>query len=215
MRSKTSFALIACLVTFTARAIWSRWRRTRTDDPDDPDNWIGLDYVHDRIMSQVDRQEARWKDVDDRLRFLLGVVGIIVAAGVGFMRSGIPTFSGAVASTDPFPGTMPSAVGTLVVIAICGYVLSGAMAAWAYRPQQFDRPPEPEEMRAEYVTTDPREAKIELIDTLLLTYSANESKILRKFAWFGWAYRVAAISTLLMALALVSQIALQTRPWGS
>jgi hypothetical protein len=213
--SRIGLVLAAFLVGRAIRAAHVRWWRSRNDDPDNPTNWIGLDYVHDRIMAQVDRQEARWKEVDDRLRFLLGVVGIVVATGVGFMRVGAPTVSGAAASSDLFAGMMPSAVGTFVVIAIVGYVLAGAMAAWAYRPQQFDRPPEPEEMRAEYVTTDPREAKIELIDTILLTYAANESKILRKFAWFGWAYRVAAISTLVMALALVSQIALQTRPWGS
>lgn len=91
---------------------------------------------------------------------------------------------------------------------------AGIMAAWAYRPQQFDRPPQPDEMRAAYVTSDPREAKMELIDTILLAYAANESKILKKFVWFGWAYQVAAISTLFMALALMIQIALQTRPWG-
>lgn len=44
----------------------------RSDDPDNPDNWLGLEYVHDRILAQLDRQEARWKEADDRLRFLLG-----------------------------------------------------------------------------------------------------------------------------------------------
>src|SRR4051812_36879627 len=82
------------------RRLLARWFTSHTSDessarpdspfdPDDPENWIGLDYVHDRVMSQLDRQEARWKEVDDRLRFLLGVIGVIFAAGGGFMKNGL------------------------------------------------------------------------------------------------------------------------------
>jgi len=183
-------------------------------DPNDPKNWTGLDYVHDRVMAQLDRQEARWKDVDDRLRFLLGVIGVIFAAGGGFMKSGLLVRE----EVSPDSATaavalMPSWIGTAVIFSIGFYVLAGVMAAWAYRPQNFDRPPNPTELRASYVTENEKIAKIELIDMILLAYDLNEPRIRAKFSWFARAYLMAGIATLLMVAALTGQIALQTRPW--
>jgi hypothetical protein len=186
-----------------------RQRISRPFDPEDPNNWTGLDYVHERVLAQLDRQEARWKDVDDRLRFLLGVIGIIFAAGGGFMRNGL-----LVRDDSANTGLMPSWIGTAVIVAIVLYLIAGAMAAWAYRPQKFDRPPRPVEMRAEYVTADPRDAKIELIDMILLAYDLNEPRIDSKFTWFGRAYKMAGLATAMMVVAVIGQIALQTRAWG-
>jgi hypothetical protein len=133
---------------------------------------------------------------------------VIFAAGGGFMRNGLLT------RDDPAAfALMPSWLGTTVILSIAGYLLAGAMAAWAYRPQKFDRPPNPTEMRASYVTADPKIAKIELIDMILLAYDLNEPRIAAKFNWFARAYAVAGIATFLMVIALVGQIALQTRPW--
>jgi hypothetical protein len=87
------------------------------------------------------------------------------------------------------------------------------MAAWAYRPQKFDRPPNPTELGASYVTADPKVAKIELIDMILLAYDLNEPRIAAKFRWFARAYAVAGLATFSMVVALVGQIALQTRAW--
>ena len=206
--------LLRAVLWFTAGWLFNlayeylRPRISSEFDPNDPENWTGLDYVHDRIMAQLDRQEARWKEVDDRLRFLLGVIGIIFAAGGGFMKNGL-----LVKDTSSMDAFMPSWIGTTVILSISSYVLAGAMAAWAYRPQKFDRPPKPVEMRADYVTDDPRNAKIELIDMILLAYDVNEARIDAKFSWFARAYAAAGIATFLMVVALIGQIALQTRPW--
>jgi len=116
-------------------------RKSPGFDPDDPDNWTGLDYVHERVLDQLGRQEVRWKEVDDRLRFLLGVIGIVVAAGVGFMRSSVPAVGLSAAAVDPLAVFMPSWLGSAVIVAIILYLIAGAMAGWAYRPQKFDRPP--------------------------------------------------------------------------
>src|SRR5690242_21335756 len=84
-------SLIGIAVAELVRRLSRRRRSESAFDPDDPENWIGLNYVHERIMAQLDRQEARWKEIDDRLRFLLGVIGIVFAAGGGFMRNSLPT----------------------------------------------------------------------------------------------------------------------------
>ena len=68
-------------------------------------------------------------------------------------------------------------------------------------------------MRADYLTVDPAEAKRELIDTVLLAYDKNERTIEVKFQAFWTAFVLATIATGAIGVALIGQIALQTKPW--
>jgi len=52
-----------------------------------PDNWYGLDYVHDRIIAQLQEQSRLWEEADGRLRLILGVIGVVFAwiLGLGIL----------------------------------------------------------------------------------------------------------------------------------
>ena len=108
---------------------------------------------------------------------------------------------------------MPSWIGTAVIGGVALYLVAALVAIWGYRPQNFDRPPKPIEMRADYLTVAPAEAKRELIDTVLLAYDKNERTIARKFRAFRTAFVLATIATGAIGVALIGQIALQTKPW--
>ena len=55
------------------------------DDPEDPANWLSLDYVHDPVLDQLDAQNARWESADQRLRLILGLIGVVFAITSSFV----------------------------------------------------------------------------------------------------------------------------------
>ena len=182
-------------------------------DPNDPDNWIGLDYVQERVLAELDAQERRWQEVDSRLRMVLGVIGIVFAVARAFVRGGLP---GIVLGSGSTPSTfipLPFLVGATVDAAVLFYLAAGAMAAWAYQWRSLNRPLGPWTLRT-YTTTDPREAKRDLIDTMVLMYYQNEQIISAKLRWFGRAFLLTIVATAALGAALLMQVAIQTQAWG-
>jgi len=65
------------------------------------------------------------------------------------------------------------------------------------------------------MTVDPREAKRDLVDTMVLTYDQNEQIISAKRRWFARAFVVTVCATALLGAALLMQVTIQTQAWGS
>lgn len=169
-------------------------------DPDDPENWLSLDYVHEQIQEQLKAQSALWDEVDARLRLILGVIGIVFAASATFQRQ--VTVGGTV--------QIPFWIGLLVGMAVALYLVAGAVVAIAYWPQKFNRPPDPIDLRNRWLTTDPREVKLIVIDSILDAYNDNEDVIERKSRAFKVSFAMTAGATAMMGLALIAQVSCQT-----
>jgi hypothetical protein len=60
-------------------AVGSQSLAVPNEDPENPANWLSLDYVHDRILDQLDAQNGRWESADQRLRLILGLIGVVFA----------------------------------------------------------------------------------------------------------------------------------------
>lgn len=170
-------------------------------DPDDPENWPSLDYIHDQVQAQLNAQSSIWDAVDARLRLILGVITIVfAAAGALFQRS----------SWQAGGAPLPFVVGAATVIALILFLVAAGTVAWAYRPMNFDRPPNPGELRDLYLTTDPRRVKLTVIDSILDAYTANEEVIRRKNRYFSWAFGFTAVGTSLLGLALMAHVTCET-----
>lgn len=169
-------------------------------DPEDPHNWLSLDYVHERALAQLDAQSELWDVVDARLRLILGVIGIVFAAALGLQRGAAP---------------IPFWAGTLAILAILLFLVAGIIAARVYWPTPFDRPPNPTILRAQYLTTDPRLTRLEVIDTIIQAYNRNQVVIDRKNFAFKLAFVLTGAATALLGAAVVVQTAAQTPPWGA
>lgn len=181
-------------------------------DPNDPENWISLEYVHDRVLEELTSQERRWQEVDSRLRMVLGVTGIVFAVAGAFVRGNLPV-SGALAAGVPIPASLPFWVGTAVDGAVVLYLIAGLLVAWAYRWRSFDRPVRPW-ILSTYISTDPREVKHEVIDTAVLAYYQNERVITTKLQLFAVSFVFTVLATILLGVALLMQVTLQTQAWG-
>lgn len=174
--------------------------RAEDFDPDDPKAWLSLDYVHDQVQSQLEEQSKLWDTVDGRLRLILGVISIVFAAAAAFQRSS-PGSGGA---------PLPFVVGAGAIGAVSLFLIAAAIVAWAYWPTDFDRPPKPHELRNLYLTTDPKEVKLIVIDIMLLAYTGNQAIIERKNSAFKLAFGLTAIATIMLGVAFLGQVACQT-----
>jgi hypothetical protein len=168
-------------------------------DPEDPASWQSLDYIEAQVTSQLKQQHDIWDSVDGRLRLVLGVVGIVFAAALGFQRGQNPL-------TTP--------VGVLTMLAVAGFLGAAAVVAWAYWPRDFDWPPRPAGIR-ELVLLDPRETKLQVIDTIIQSYNLNEQIIAFKIRWFKLAFLLTAGATALLGIAIVVHVWGQTAGLGA
>jgi hypothetical protein len=156
-------------------------------DPLDPDNWVSLDYIEEVLQDRMERQSDAWDLVDGRLRLILGVVGIIFAAVLGFQRGATQ---------------LDYHVTLLVNLAVLLFLMAGIIAAIAYWPGDFNWPPDPEDFRR-YLTTDPRRVKLWLVDSLIYRgYNRNEVYML----WKGRAFRASFVLTVLAVAALAAAL---------
>ena len=64
-----------------------------------------------------------------------------------------------------------------------------------------------------YITTDPREIKLTVVDEMLAAYEENKVWLDRKFQAFRLAMVLTAVATGLLGAATIIQLALVTRAW--
>jgi hypothetical protein len=183
-----------------------------TEGHERPDSWRALDYVHDRIAGQLQEQSRLWEEADGRLRLVLGVIGVIFAAILGLLPRATLTVTTPDGSGQQ-PLYLPFWVGALAVTALAMYAVAGLVAAVAYWPRTFSWPPAPEAMR-NYVTTDPREVKLIVVDEMLEAYAANGRSLASKLRLFRWAFVVATAATGLLGLSVIIEVLQATRAWG-
>ncbi|MBI2755565.1 MAG: hypothetical protein HYX52_02545 [Chloroflexi bacterium] len=186
--------------------------QVRTSDPESPENWIGLDYIHDQVVAQMEEQSKLWENADGRLRLILGVIGIVFAAVLGLLPRGTITVMTA-AGPITEPQYVPFWTGSAAIAAIGCFATAGVIATVAYWPRDFNWPPAPDSLR-KYLTTDPREIKLTVLDEMLTAYDQNRVWLGRKFVAFRWAFSLTAIATALLGVAVIMQILVSTRAPG-
>ena len=144
---------LGCLAAPVALFLgWRWWRRHHPPfDPDDPENWISLDYVEEVTQAQMARQAAEWDLLDGRLRLILGIVGVVFAAVLGFQRG---------------PSLLEAHVAFLAQVAVLLFLSAGIVAVVGFWPRDFNWPPDPRDLY-EYLTTEPRRTRKDLIDSLI------------------------------------------------
>jgi hypothetical protein len=180
------------------------------DDPENPANWIGLNYVHERLDAQLSTQARLWDEADGRLRTILGIIGVVFAATLGLLPRGASLSSA---------GTVDQAsvsylVGAPAQLAILLYFAAGLCALIGYWPRSFNWPPAPESLR-KYVTTDERIIKLYVFDRMLLAFDQNAKRIGLKFRLFQVAVVISTMATGLLGVAVFFALVHVTRPLGS
>jgi hypothetical protein len=183
------------------------------DDPENPANWIGLDYVHDRVVAQLEEQGALWEDADSRLRLILGVIGIVFAVTLGLLQRATTIVANASGGTTTVPMYLPFLVGVPAIVGLSLFAVAGVIALVAYWPRDFNLPPAPGSLR-KYITSSEREVKLTVVDEMLEAYEANTLWLGRKFLAFRWALIITGIATAALGFGVIIQLAQVTRAWG-
>lgn len=181
-------------------------------DSENPDNWFGLDYIHDRISSQLAAQSGLWEEINGRLRLILGVTGIVFAATLGLLPRGSVSVS-TPQGTVTQPLFVPFAVGVCAVASMTLYFVAGLIATVAYWPRDFNWPPAPASLR-KYLTSDEREIKLTVVDEMLDAYADNEVELERKVRAFRRALAITVLATGLLGAAVIIELVTVTRPLG-
>src|SRR5437870_9429394 len=104
------------------------------DDAEDPANWVGLDYVHDRVLAQLKHQSQLWEAADGRLRLVLGIIGIVFAVTLGLLPRGNITVQTEVGTPSTAPILLPFWVGVLAIGGLVLFAVAGGIAGVAYWP---------------------------------------------------------------------------------
>lgn len=163
---KTLLRLFSVLFTVyvvreAAREI-DRWQLVRGSLEDEGDDSAALDHIGwmlDELRKSLDAQWALWQDLDQRLRFLMGLTGAIITLSVtlGLGRG----------ARGP--------VSLLCIWLAGGYILTALyFLGWAYRPRDFYRPPDPISFIEDSLDIPTLPAKLDLVILLSEAYNANQ-----------------------------------------
>ena len=164
--------------------------------------WLSIDLVYQNALRQIDAQVKRWDQADDRLRTLLGYVGLlsVVLGATGQI------------STTPMPTGGPaveelrySALAALVLL-----VLAAFIAGLAYLPRTLHYPPNLRTLREEYLTRRPEETKLDIVDELIQVYDENEIVIDQKLGSYRWAQLVFFAAIVLLGIVIAIRLILST-----
>ena len=184
-----------------------------SDDPENPDNWIGLDYVHDAISAQFKQQFELWQDVNGRLRVILGVSGLVFAATLGLLPRGTVTVTTAAGPALQLI-LLPFWVGACAVGGVLLFFAAGIIATIAYWPRDFNWPPAPDSLY-KYLTTNPKQIKLTVVDRMLVAYARNQMELARKVLAVRLSLAMSVIATGLLGTALIIDVVTYTKAWGS
>jgi hypothetical protein len=197
-------AIFRAVREYLAQHESSAFVEQRVHDPEDPATWVGLDYVHDRVLAQLDQQSKLWEEADARLRLVLGIIGIVFAVTLGLLPRGTAVGG---------PLLLPFFVGVLAIVGLVLFAVAGLIAVVAYWPRDFNRPPAPASLR-KYITTNEREIKLTVVDEMLDAYDENAAWLGRKFLAFRWALAIGGLATAVLGGSVIIELAEVTRAWG-
>jgi hypothetical protein len=183
------------------------------DDPENPANWVGLNYVHDQVAAQLKEQSDLWEEADNRLRLILGVIGIVFAVTLGLIPRGTVSVPSAEGGAATVPQLLPFFVGVPAIVGLVLFGVAGVVALVAYWPRDFNLPPAPDSLR-KYITSNEREIKLTVLDEMLDAYEANKVWLGRKFLAFRWALIITGIATAALGAGVIIQLAQVTRAFG-
>jgi hypothetical protein len=161
-----------------------------------------FDFIFDQVVEQLRIQDRLWDAVDGRLRLILGVIGIILAAMLQGLTRGL----------EPPHQPLAFITGASAGLAVGLFLVAGATVAWAYRPREFDWPPKPQGLADFYRDKTRLETRAAVLGTMLAAYDANARVIRQKVRAFKAGFVLSAAAVGLLGVAIVSDIALHTAP---
>lgn len=188
------------LVTSALSAIFNRlltWVFERIESRrTGPKTWKSLDLIYDQVTEKLESQSSNWDRLDDRLRWILGVIGIVFAAALTLRAGG--------SAGAPIP--VPWWVALPAVVAVVVFLVAAWIVWRAYQIGHFNRPPNPVSLRDEYLLSDSRQTKLDIIDSINQAFNQNLVTIEKKADAFSWAFGVSAFATVLLGFAVIGQV---------
>jgi len=133
-RGELAASLVRAVVDSLARRSAGVAQDHWLDDAEDPANWIGLEYVHDRVLAQLEHQSQLWEAADGRLRLVLGIIGIVFAVTLGLLPRGNITVQTEAWTPPTVPILLPFWVGVLAIGGLVLFAVAGGIAGVAYWP---------------------------------------------------------------------------------
>ena len=161
-----------------------------------------FDFIFTQVVHQLEFQNQLWDVVDGRLRLVLGVIGIILAALLQGLTRGL----------EPPHQPLAFTTGAAAILAVLLFLVAGAVVAVAYWPREFDRPPKPRGLVDYYQDKTGLETRAAVLGTMLAAYDSNAKVIEQKMRAFRWAFVLTAAAVGLLGVAVVSDIAVHTAP---
>lgn len=126
-----------------------------------------LDIVYEETEKALGVQFEQVSSLDTKLSILLGAAGITFAALIsGRYPLGTPEVA--------------TSAKVLPIVAAVLLVVSLVFGFYGYRLFRFERPPNPETLRLDYIVKQPEETKLSIIDTVVDSYRRNQDMIGKK-----------------------------------
>lgn len=183
------------------------FRRAPVKDADEteyagPEDWLSIDLVYQNALRQIDAQVKLWEQADDRLRTLLGYVGLLSVVLGATGQVGTPT--------TPVTGPPVEIMRYSALIGLILLVITGGIAGLAYLPRDLHYPPKLRTLREDYLTRRPEETKLDIVDELIQVYDENQIVINQKLGSYRWAQLIFLAAIVLLACAIAIRLFLST-----
>lgn len=156
-----------------------------------PDEWPSIGVVYERALREMDIQIKEWEDADNRLKLLLGFIGVVLSLVLS-------------ATTNLAAAQWLVRGGAVLAVALL--LVAASLALWAYRPQPFRRPPAILGLRTEFLTRTEAETKLAIVDELLHAYAPNREAINKKVRAGLMAQWILLGSFIALAVAVVARV---------
>lgn len=143
---------------------------------DQPPEYPSLDLVRAELDKKTADQDSRGASFDTKAGWLLGLGGILI-------------------------GLAPH-LGLFGLLGIIAAAVGAALAVWAMLPR-VSAGVRPRALRDKYLTSDPAEAKLKLLDTRIWLYERDEERLVKKVHRIRWAVVVLAVAVVLLLIGSI------------